>query len=119
MAAVARLRAALEPILLISEVRTIAADTLWMSPSYQQTCVGIHFSWKKDWAAVQKLLPVLEEQLAPFHARPHWGKLFTMPPSHLQLLYPKLADFQALLRTYDPEGKFRNAFLDRYIFGAG
>jgi xylitol oxidase len=117
MQAMVRFQEQLAPLLLISEVRTIAADTLWMSPSYQQTCVGIHFSWKKDWPAVQKLLPVIEEQLAPFQARPHWGKLFTMQSTHLQSVYPKLADFQALLRTYDPQGKFRNAFLETYIFG--
>ncbi len=115
---VERLQPQLEPSLLISEVRTIAVDTLWMSPSYHQACIGIHFSWKKDWPAVQKLLPLIEEQLAPFNARPHWGKLFTMPPARVQALYPKLPDFQNLLRTYDPQGKFRNAFLDTYIFGA-
>ncbi len=116
--AVERLQTQLEPCLLISEVRTIAADTLWMSPSYQQASIGIHFSWKKDWPTVQKVLPLLEEQLAPFDARPHWGKLFTMSPARVQALYPKLSDFQNLLRTYDPQGKFRNAFLDAYIFGA-
>jgi xylitol oxidase len=101
----------------LSEVRTIAADTLWMSPYYQQDSVGIHFSWKNNWPAVRQLLPRIEELLAPFQARPHWGKLFTMSPSHLQSLYPKLADFQDLLRSYDPAGKFRNAYLDKYIFG--
>jgi alditol oxidase len=116
--AVARLREHIAPLLQISEVRTIAADTLWMSPCYQQACVAIHFTWKKDWQAVQKLLPSIEEQLAPFNARPHWGKLFTMPPSQVQSLYEKLPDFQQLLRSYDPQGKFRNAFLDTYIFGA-
>ncbi len=116
--AVARLQKELEPVLLISEVRTIAADTLWMSPAYGQASIGIHFSWKKNWPAVRKLLPVLEEQLAPFQPRPHWGKLFTMAPAQVQAGYPKLADFQKLLQTYDPQGKFRNPFLDTYIFGA-
>ncbi|HEX8598864.1 MAG TPA: D-arabinono-1,4-lactone oxidase [Chloroflexia bacterium] len=111
------LSARLAPLLQVTEVRTIAADDLWMSPCYQQACVGIHFTWKKDWDAVRQLLPVIEEQLAPLEARPHWGKLFTMPPQRVRLLYPKLPDFQRLLRSYDPQGKFRNAFLDRYIFG--
>jgi xylitol oxidase len=61
---------------------------------------------------------MIEEQLAPLNARPHWGKLFTLPPTRLQSLYEKLPDFQQLLRYYDPQGKFRNAFLDMYIFGA-
>jgi xylitol oxidase len=116
--AVAQLQEQIAPLLMISEVRTVAADTLWMSPCYQQACVGIHFTWKQDWPAVEKVLPLIEEQLAPFDARPHWGKLFTMAPARLRSLYQRLPDFQALLRSYDPKGKFRNAFLDRYIFGA-
>jgi alditol oxidase len=116
--AVDRLGGQVAPHLLISEVRTIAADDLWMSPCYRQPCVAIHFTWKQDWPAVGKLLPLLEEQLAPFEARPHWGKLFTMSPARLSSLYQKLPDFRELLRSYDPQGKFRNAFLDTYIFGA-
>ena len=114
--AVAHLREQIAPLLQICEVRTIAADQLWLSPCYQQASVALHFTWKKNWLAVQKLLPRLEAQLAPFNARPHWGKLFTMPPARLQSLYEKLTNFQNLLRSYDPQGKFRNAFLDAYIF---
>jgi xylitol oxidase len=112
-----QLREHIAPLLLISEVRTIAADNLWMSPCYKQACVAIHFTWKQDWEGVRNVLPVIEQGLAPFNARPHWGKLFTMSQARLQALYEKLPDFQAMLRRYDPEGKFRNAFLDRYIFG--
>jgi xylitol oxidase len=79
--------------------------------------VAIHFTWQSKWTAVRELLPHLEEKLAPFQARPHWGKLFAMSPAHLQPLYVKLPDFQQLLQQYDPQGKFRNAFLDTYIFG--
>ncbi|MDQ3701293.1 MAG: FAD-binding protein [Chloroflexota bacterium] len=112
------LRKQLAPLLQISEVRTIAADDLWMSPSYQQACVAFHFTWEKDWEAVRQLLPLIEEHLAPLHARPHWGKLFTMPAMRVHSLYPKLPAFQRLLRFYDPQGKFGNPFLDRYIYGA-
>lgn len=111
-----RMRDHIYPLLLISEIRTIAADDLWMSTGYKQDSVAIHFTWKKDWEAVQQVLPVIEDQLAQFDARPHWGKLFTMPPEHLQSLYEKLPDFRGLLEHYDPDGKFRNAFLDKYIF---
>jgi xylitol oxidase len=107
------------PLLQISEVRTIAADKLWMSPCYQQDSVAIHFTWKQDWEGVRKVLPLIEEALAPFHARPHWAKLFTMSPGRLQSLYNKLPDFQQLLEQYDPQEKFRNTFLNTYIFGTG
>ncbi len=116
LSAIAQLRDQVAPLLQICEVRTIAADSFWMSPCYKQACIGIHFTWKKNWEAVRSLLPLLEERLAPFSARPHWGKLLTMSPARLQSLYDKLPDFQVLLRSYDPPGKFRNAFLDTYIF---
>ena len=98
--------------LFISEVRTIAADDLWMSPCYKRPSVAIHFTWKQNTDSVMKLIPVVEEQLAPFGARPHWGKLFTIPPAQLRSRYERYADFQELLRLYDPKGKFRNEFLD-------
>ncbi|MCW3099826.1 MAG: sorbitol oxidase [Chthonomonadaceae bacterium] len=110
------LRAQIAPLLQISEIRTVAADDLWMSPCYQQPCVALHFTWLKDWSGVQRLLPEIEAALAPFDARPHWGKLFTTSPSHLRSLYTKLPDFQRLLHTYDPNGKFRNPFLENLLF---
>ncbi len=109
--AVERLRDHIGPHLMISELRTIDADELWMSPCYQRASMAIHFTWKPEWAAVQKVLPMIEEQLQPFDARPHWAKLFTMPPSRLQSLYPKLPEYRALLKHYDPQGKFHNEFL--------
>lgn len=111
------LREHLGPQLMISEVRTIAGDNLWMSPAYKQSCVGFHFTWQNNWQAVSNILPLIEAELAPFNARPHWGKLFATPPAQLQLLYQKLPDFRQLLQHYDPQGKFRNRFLDTYIFG--
>jgi alditol oxidase len=115
--AIDQLREHIAPLLQISEVRTIAADNLWMSPCYKQACVAIHFTWKADWDGVRNVLPMIEDQLEPFNARPHWGKLFTMAPARLQFLYEKLPEFQELIHEYDPQGKFRNAFLDKYIFG--
>ncbi|MCB9135207.1 MAG: FAD-binding protein [Anaerolineales bacterium] len=114
--AIGQIRDQISPLILISEVRTIAADNLWMSPCYQQDSVAFHFTWKMDWPGVRELLPKLEAQLAPFNARPHWGKLFTMSPERLQSLYKKLSDFRQLLATYDPQGKFRNTFLEMNIY---
>jgi alditol oxidase len=113
------LRGRIGPLVQVSEIRTIAADELWLSPSYRRESVAIHFTWLPDWDAVARLLPPIEEALAPFEPRPHWGKLFTIPPDQLQSRYPKLADFGALLGRHDPNGKFRNAFVERYVFGRG
>ena len=114
--AVERLHDQVSPHLMISEIRTIAADNLWLSPCYKQPCVTIHFTWKQDWPAVRKLLPVIEKELAPFSARPHWGKLFTTSPAQLKSIYAKLPEFSQLSKKYDPQGKFRNEFLDSNIF---
>jgi xylitol oxidase len=111
MMALEQLQSEITPHLFISEIRTIQADELWLSPCYKQTCVAFHFTWKPDVQAVMALLPLIEEQLAPFNARPHWGKLFTMKPEVLQERYPKLKEFKELIRRHDPHGKFRNQYL--------
>ena len=116
--AVERLRDHISPHLMISELRTIDADNFWMSPCYKQPSLAIHFTWKQDWESVRKVLPMIEKELAPFKVRPHWGKLFTIAPAQLQSRYEKMADFRKLLTEYDPQGKFRNAFLDTNIFGS-
>jgi alditol oxidase len=114
--AVERLRDQVSPLLLITEIRAIAADQLWMSPCYHQDSVTIHFTWKQDWPAVRNVLPLIERELAPFHPRPHWGKLFTLPPAQLQAAYEKRPDFLALAAKFDPTGKFRNPFLNTNLF---
>jgi len=114
--AIERLHDQVGPHLLISEIRSIAADNLWMSTCYKEPRVTIHFTWKQDWPAVSKLLPMIERELAPFDVRPHWGKLFTISPEKLRSSYHKLPDFIELCKQYDPKGKFRNDFLDRNIF---
>src|SRR6202050_3134592 len=91
--AVERLRDQVTPHLLISEIRTIAADDRWMSTCYQRPSVTIHFTWKPDWPAVKRLLPVIEKELSPFQPRPHWGKLFTMPAAELASRYEKMGEF--------------------------
>ena len=106
------MREQIAPLLQISEIRTVAADDLWMSPCYRQECVALHFTWLQDWPRVKILLPQIEAALEPFDARPHWGKLFTTHPARLRALYTQLPDFQRLVQSYDPQGKFRNEFLD-------
>jgi len=116
--AIQRLHDQVSPYLMISEIRTIAADDLWMSPCCQQPSVAIHFTWKQDWPNVSKVLPVIEKELAPFHPRPHWGKLFTFSAKQLQSSYSNLPAFVDLSRKYDLQGKFQNEFLRMYIFTA-
>jgi xylitol oxidase len=112
------LAAQIEPILHVSEIRTIAADRLWMSPAYERDSVAIHFTWHREPERVLALLPEIEATLAPFDPRPHWGKLFAADAATLTPRYPRAADFKALADRRDPRGAFRNPWLERHVFGA-
>ncbi|MEV6970551.1 FAD-binding protein [Hamadaea sp. NPDC051192] len=113
--AVAAIREHIAPVLMIAEIRAIAADELWLSPSSGRDTVAFHFTWKPDAAALQPVLARLEDCLAPYAARPHWGKVHSTPPERLAELYPRLGDFAALTRDLDPRGKFRNDLLDSLL----
>jgi alditol oxidase len=108
-------RKRIAPVLQICEIRTIAADRLWLSPSYGRDSVAFHFTWVKDAEAVAPAVAAIEERLARFGARPHWGKVFAMAPEVVAERYPKLRDAAALARDRDPRGAFRNEMLDRYV----
>jgi alditol oxidase len=114
--AVEKLHAQITPLLYVTELRTIAADDLWMSTANGRPSLAIHFTWKPEWAAVRALLPAIEEQLQPFAPRPHWGKLFTLAPKEIQARYARLAEFKALCAEMDPEGKLRNEFVERNLY---
>ncbi|CAM5431879.1 FAD-binding protein OS=Streptomyces alboniger OX=132473 GN=CP975_27005 PE=4 SV=1 [Streptomyces alboniger] len=99
------------PVLQTCEVRTVAADEQWLSPSYGRDTVALHFTWIEDTAEVLPVVRRLEGALDAFDARPHWGKVFTVPVDVLRSRYPRLGDFRELARTLDPKGKFANTFV--------
>jgi alditol oxidase len=99
------------PQLLTCEIRSVAADSLWLSMAYERDTVGLHFTWRPT-PDLNDLLELIESALAPFEPRPHWGKAFT--PA-MDLPYPRLPDFARLCASYDPAGKFRNPFIDRAL----
>ncbi|MGN7223479.1 FAD-binding protein [Curtobacterium flaccumfaciens] len=103
------------PILIAAEVRTIAADNAWLAPSSGRQSVGLHFTFRRDAAAVAAAVARLEDVLAPFDPRPHWGKVSAASAERLHEAYPRLSDFAALARDLDPTGRFRNAFLARIL----
>ena len=106
---------AFAPLLIVAEIRTVAADDLWLSTAYGHDTVALHFTFRKEEAAVLDALVPMEEVLLPLGARPHWGKLFRADRTQLEGLYERLPDFRDLAKRYDPDGVFRNGFLDRYV----
>ncbi len=97
------------------EVRSVAADLAWMSPMYAQPCVGIHFTFVRDAARVGAVLPLVEGAFGALAGRPHWGKVSAADPERVRSLYPRRADFLDLVRTFDPERKFSNDFVRRWV----
>jgi len=119
-AAMSRLRALAERIdrdLEVTELRSMKADSLWLSPAFGHDAFAIHCTWKRRPEAVAKVTREIETALLPLGGRPHWGKLIHARGRELDAVYPRLEDFRALVRRYDPQGKFRNAFLDAHVFG--
>jgi alditol oxidase len=109
--AVTRIREQVAAVIQVNELRTVAADDLWLSMNYRQPSMGLHFTWIADTAAVLPVVAALEEQLAPLGARPHWGKVFTEKGATVAARYPRFDDFRSLVARYDPAGVFRNAWL--------
>ena len=102
-------------VMLVGEIRTVAADSLWLSTAFERDCVAIHFAFRRDWPGIKAVLPDIEAALRPFDPRPHWGKVFTMPGAEVQSHYPKLPQFRALRNKLDPGRKFANAFTDEFV----
>lgn len=112
--AVQALTEQVSPLLQVSEIRSVAGDDLWLSTAHGGPHVGLHFTWQPWRDEVEEVLPVLEDALAPFQARPHWGKLFADRDHRLAELYPRWDDFRALVARRDPDGVFTNDFLTRH-----
>ena len=95
--------------LLVSEIRSMAADNFWMSQAFSRETVAFHFTWKNDYE-IPYLVSLVEEALAPFNFRAHLGKVFNIEKDHLEAVYPKFDDFVAYVKSIDPTGKFQNQF---------
>ncbi|WP_239562629.1 FAD-binding protein [Agromyces aurantiacus] len=100
------------PLLLVTEVRTVRRDDLWLSPAYDVDVVALHFTWRRNEPAVRAFLPTLEAAL-PASARPHWGKIATLSGDEVRRRFPRFDDFAALRTRLDPGGRLRNAYLER------
>jgi xylitol oxidase len=115
--AIEGVRGIIHPILHATEIRSVAADSLWLSANYQRPTIGIHFTWHKT-NAVYEVLPVIDSLLAPLGARPHWGKVTTFTPAMIVQAYPRFREFAERVRTLDPGGKFGNEMTDALIDAA-
>lgn len=102
------------PLLQTSEIRTVAADDLWLSP-FDGPSVALHFTWLPREDDVRALLPEVEAVLVPLGGRPHWGKVSTLDPRDVAALFPRLDDFRALAHRFDPEGRLHGGLVGRLL----
>jgi xylitol oxidase len=117
--AVLKMASKIRPLLQVSEIRTTAADALWMSPQHGRDTVAIHFTWKPEQEQVERLLRELAQTLIPLESRPHWGKLFVVDAKTIGPMYERLGDFRCLLDRLDPRGVFRNGWRESRVLGTG
>ena len=73
-----------------TEIRSMTGDTLWLSPSYGEDRVAIHFSWKRRARRSRGDDREIEGLLLPLGGRPHWGKIMLADAAQLEPLYPKM-----------------------------
>lgn len=96
------------------EVRTVAADDIPLSPAYGRATgyVAVHvfheFEYEPYFREVEAIMDGCE-------GRPHWGKLHFQTAATLRPRYPRWDDFIAVRDRLDPDGRFRNAYLDRVL----
>jgi len=106
----------ISPYLFVSEIRSVKADELWMSPAYKKDCIALHTTWHQDDKVINELIPLVQKALQPFDPVPHWAKLSSFPVASLEKAYPRLGDFRDLYNRFDPEKKFLNRYLDEFVF---
>jgi FAD-linked oxidoreductase len=96
------------------EVRFVAADDAHLSPSYERdSCyIAVHQDRKLDW---KPYFAGVEEVMADYDGRPHWGKRHSMRAETLASLYPEWDEFQSARARLDPQRRFRNAYTDRVL----
>ena len=112
------LHARITPLLHVTEIRTIRADDLWLSPAYGVDTVGIHFTWHRD-ERIYDVLPAIEDIVMPLGARPHWGKVSRATAEQVRSAFPRWDDFAGLLARVDPAGRFRSPFVTRLLGASG
>ncbi|MFB7894526.1 D-arabinono-1,4-lactone oxidase [Microbacterium sp. NPDC056044] len=113
LSAVRTLGDSIRPHLIWTELRTAAADELWLSPAYRRDVAIIHFTWHNQPDDVAAAVARVEAVLEPFGARPHWGKVHGFDRAAIERVHPRLADARAVFERLDPEGRFSNAHLAR------
>jgi L-gulonolactone oxidase len=96
------------------EVRFVAPDDILLSPAHgRETCyIAVHLAKGMDH---EPYFRAVEDLMMSYDGRPHWGKLHFREAYSLRHAYPRFDDFVAIRDKLDPQGRFRNPYLDRVL----
>ncbi|MGI8610119.1 MAG: D-arabinono-1,4-lactone oxidase [Candidatus Dormibacteria bacterium] len=99
------------------EVRVGAGDDAVLSTAHgrETTYIAVHVF---QGMAYDCYFHEIEAIMNGFEGRPHWGKMHYQTKDTLAHRYPRFKEFVALRDKLDPNGLFRNAYLDRVLGGA-
>jgi xylitol oxidase len=99
--------------LMVGEIRSVAADELWMSPHFGRDSIAFHFTWYSG--DNERAVRAVEAALGPFAPRPHWGKVFHADSFSAADTYEMFDDFVDMANRFDPHGVFRNDWWHRVL----
>ena len=98
------------------EVRFVKGDNYWLSPTGKtDACwIGtkIHFPYGRK-PEYLKYFTTIDEILARYNGRPHWGKQFRIKTEDFKKVYPKWDQFWEYVDKEDPNKILQNDFIKR------
>ena len=112
--ALAAIEGKIKDAMMVSELRTVAGDTQWMSPHTGRDSMAMHFTWVPDQAAADAAAQDVANALTGLDARAHWGKVFD--PSQFDMSsYVDRPRFLQLVESLDPNRTFTNEWFEEYV----
>ena len=102
------------PSLFPIEVRVSAADDIALSTGFGRSngWVAVH---QYVGAPYESYFQQVADIMDSYGGRPHWGKMHYLNAAQLCERYPRWGEFQELRAALDPDGTFRNEYVDRVL----
>jgi FAD/FMN-containing dehydrogenase len=96
------------------ELRVAAADDIPLSTAQGRETgyLAVHLSAGTPFEPYFRGVEAIMDDVG---GRPHWGKMHYQQAETLAPRYPEWARFQAVRARLDPDGRFRNPYLDRVL----
>jgi L-gulonolactone oxidase len=96
------------------ELRVTGADDIPLSTGFgrENAYIACHLPSGTPFERYFRAVESITDRVG---GRPHWGKMHFQTADTLAPRYPEWSRFQSVRAKLDPEGRFRNAYLDRVL----